>query len=187
MHCIIYVAMHKTMRYMLFPTEHISAQFKKRRQNPEFEDRKMSKTAKTTELPTFNAEKVTDQFRTFAEKGIEQSKEAYSKLKTGAETAQKALETSIEQARTVSNELSLKSIAAARTNTEAGFAHLEALFGAKSLSEVIELQSAFARKAVETAIEQAKDFQTASTKAAEDVSKPFKDVFEKGVKELKAA
>lgn len=147
----------------------------------------MSKTAKTTEFPAFNAENVTDQFRTFAEKGIEQSKEAYSKLKAGAETAQKALETSFDQARSVGNELSLKSIAAARSNTEAGFAHLEALFGAKSLSEVIELQSAFARKAFETTIEQVKDFQATSTKAAEDVSKPLKDVFEKGAKELKAA
>lgn len=147
----------------------------------------MSKTAKTVEFPTFNAETVTDQIRTFAEKGVEQSKEVYSKLKTGSETAQKALETSLEQVKAVSNEFSLKSIAAARTNAETGFAHLEALVAAKSLSEVIELQSAFARKAVETAIEQAKDFQAASTKAAEDVSKPFKDVFEKGVKELKVA
>lgn len=147
----------------------------------------MSKTAKTVEFPTFDAEKATDQIRAFAEKGVEQSKEAYARLKSGAETAQKALETSFEQARTVSNEFSLKSIAAARTNAEAGFAHLEALVAARSLSEVIELQTAFARKSVETAIEQAKDFQAASTKAAEEVSRPFKDVFEKGVKELKVA
>ena len=147
----------------------------------------MSKTAKTVEFPTLNAEKATDQLRSFAEKGIEQSKEAYSRLKTGAETAQKAIETSIEQAKAASDEFSLKSIAAARSNTEAGFAHLEALVAARSFSEVIELQSAFARKAVETAIEQVKDFQAVSTKAAEDVAKPFKDVFEKSVKELKAA
>jgi len=146
----------------------------------------MTKTAKT-EFPTFDAEKATDQIRAFAEKGVEQSKEAYAKLKNGAETTQKALETTFEQAKSVGSEFSLKSIAAARANTEAGFAHLEALLGAKSLSEVIELQTAFLRKAVETAVEQAKDFQTASTKAAEEVSKPLKDVFEKTVKELKVA
>jgi len=147
----------------------------------------MSKTAKTAEFPTFDAEKATDQIRAFAEKGVEQSKEAYAKLKTGAETAQKALETSFEQVKTAGSEFSLKSITAARANAEAGFAHLEALVAAKSLSEVIELQTAFARKAVETAIEQAKDFQAASTKAAEEVSKPFKDAFENSVKELKVA
>lgn len=146
-----------------------------------------TKTAETIEFPTFDAEKATDQFRAFAEKGVEQSKEAYAKLKTGAESAQKAIESTLETAKTAGSEFSLKSIAAARANAEAGFSHLEALIGAKSLSEVIELQTSFVRKSVETAVEQAKDFQAASTKAAEEVSKPFKDVFEKSVKELKIA
>ena len=146
-----------------------------------------AKTAETIEFPTFDAEKTTDQFRAIAEKGVEQSKEAYAKLKSSAETTQKAIETTFENVRAVGSEFSLKSIAAARANTEAGFAHLEALVGAKSLSDVIELQTSFLRKAVESAVEQARDFQSASSKAAEDVSKPFKDVFEKAVKELKVA
>lgn len=146
-----------------------------------------AKTAETIEFPTFDAEKTADQFRAFAEKGVEQSKEAYAKLKTGAEATQKAMESTFETAKTTGSEFSLKSIAAARANAEAGFAHLEALVAARSLSEVIELQTAFVRKSVETAVEQAKDFQSASTKAAEEVSKPFKDVFEKAVKELKVA
>ena len=154
---------------------------------PAEEDTDMSKTAKTAEFTAFDAEKATDQFRAFAEKGVEQSKEAYAKMKSGAESTQKALESTFEQAKTVGSEFSLKSIAAARANAEASFAHLEALVGAKSLSEAIELQTAFVRKAVETAIEQAKDFQAASTKAAEEVAKPLKDVFEKSVKELKVA
>ena len=147
----------------------------------------MTKTAKTTEFPTFDAEKATDQIRAIAEKGVEQSKEAYDKLKTGAETAQKAIESTFETAKSAGSEFSLKSIATARANAEAGFAHLEALVGAKSLSEVIELQTAFVRQAFETAVEQAKDFQAASSKAAEEVSRPLKDVFEKSVKELKVA
>ena len=65
--------------------------------------------------------------------------------------------------------------------------HLEALIGAKSLSEVVELQTSFLRKRVEAGVEQAKDFQAVATKAAEDVSKPMKTVFEKAVKELKVA
>ena len=152
----------------------------------------MAKIEKTTDIletaaAAFDTSKTVDQFRAFAEKGVEQSKEAYAKLKSGAETTQKALESTFEQAKAVGSEFSLKSIAAARANAEAGFSHLEALVGAKSLSEVIELQTAFLRKAVETAIEQTKDFQAASTKAVEDVSKPLKDVFEKSVKELKVA
>jgi phasin len=146
-----------------------------------------TKTAETVEFPTFDADKATDQFRAFAEKGVEQSKEAYAKLKTGAESAQKSMEASFETAKAAGSELSLKSIAAMRSNTEAGFSHLEALIGAKSLSEVIELQTSFMRKQIESAVEQAKDFQAVSTKAAADVSKPFKDAIEKSMKELKVA
>ena len=139
------------------------------------------------EFPTFDASKATDQFRAFAEKGVEQSKEAYDKMKNGAEETQKVLESTFETAKSVSNDLSLKTISALRANTEAGFSHLEALLGAKSVSEVIELQTSFLRKRVEMTVEQAKDIQSVSTKAVEEVAKPVKAVFEKALKELKVA
>ena len=139
------------------------------------------------EFPTFDASKATDQFRAFAEKGVEQSKEAYDKMKNGAEETQKVLESTFETAKSVSNDLSLKTISALRANTEAGFSHLEALLGAKSVSEVIELQTSFLRKRVEMTVEQAKEMQAVSTRAAEEISKPVKAVFEKALKELKVA
>ena len=144
-------------------------------------------TVTNVEFPSFDASKAADQVRAFAEKGIEQSKEAYAKLKNGAEETQKALESTFETVKSVGSDLSLKTIAALRANSEATFAHLEALVGAKSLSEVVELQTAFVRKAVETAVEQAKELQAVSSKAAEDVSKPIKTAFEKSWKELKVA
>jgi len=153
----------------------------------------MAKAAEKTsevfdvEFPTFDASKATDQIRAFAEKGVEQSKEAYAKLKTGAEEAQKVLENTFETVKSASAEMSLASIAAMRANAEANFSHLESLVGAKSLSEVFELQTAFLRKRVEMTVEQVKDFQSASTKAAEEVAAPIKTVFEKAFKELKVA
>ncbi|MBI1621106.1 phasin [Aquamicrobium zhengzhouense] len=144
-------------------------------------------TAETIEFPTFDAAKTTDQFRVFAEHSAEQSKQAYAKFKSGAETAQKAIESTFETAREASTELSLKSLAAARANAEAGFAHLEALFGARTFSEVIELQTSFVRKAAEQAAVQAKEFQSLTSKAATDVSKPIKDAFESSLSELKLA
>ena len=86
-----------------------------------------------------------------------------------------------------SGDLSLKTISAFRDNAESGFAHLEALVAAKTLSEVIELQTSYLRKRVETSVEQAKDFQAATSKAVEDVSKPVKTAFEKALKDVKAA
>jgi phasin len=148
---------------------------------------KTAKSAETIEFPTFDASKATDQFRSFAEKGVEQSKEAYSKMKAGAEEAQKTLETTFETVKGANSELSLKAIAAMRANAEAGFSHLEALLGAKSLSEVLELQTAFMRKSIETAVDQTKEMQAVTSKAAEDVAKPVKTAFEKAVKELKVA
>ncbi|TKB98330.1 MAG: phasin [Mesorhizobium sp.] len=154
----------------------------------------MAKTADRTaeiienvEFPTVDASKATDQFSAVVEKGVEQSKEALSKLTTGAETTQKALESTFETAKNASNELSLKTISALRANAEASFSHLEALVAVKSPSEFIELQTAFLRKQVEKTVEQGKEFQAAATKAAEDVSKPIKDVYEKAMKDLKVA
>ena len=153
----------------------------------------MSKSTKSAEIienvdfAAFDASKAVDQLRTFAEKGVEQSKEAYAKMKSGAEEAQKTLESTYETVKTISNDMSMKTIAAMRTNTDAGFSHLEALIGVKSISEFIELQTAFMRKSVEMTVEQAKDFQVVATKAAEDVSKPVKTAFEKAMKDMKAA
>ncbi|PZV38457.1 phasin [Mesorhizobium kowhaii] len=121
------------------------------------------------------------------EKGVEQTKEAYAKVKTGAEETQKALEASFETAKAVGSNLSLKTIAVLRANTEAAFSHFEALVSVKSPSEFVELQTAFVRKQVEQTVEQAKELQAAATKAAEDISRPIKSAFEKAVKELKVA
>ncbi len=139
------------------------------------------------EYPSFDTTKATEQLRAFAEKGVETSKEAYAKMKSGAEETQKALETSFEAAKTVSTDLSLKTVSAMRANAEAGFSHIEALIGAKSLSEVLELQTSFLRQRVEAVVEQVKEVQAVTSKAAEDVSRPIKTAFEKAAKELKVA
>ncbi len=148
----------------------------------------MSKSVKDNiEFPTFDASKATEQLRDYAEKGIEQTKEAYAKMKSGAEEAQKTFESTYETARATGTDLSLKAINAMRANADATFSHLEALVGVKSFSEFIELQTAWMRKSVETAVEQAKDMQATSSKAIDDVTKPMKSAFEKTMKELKVA
>ncbi len=148
---------------------------------------KTGETAETVEFPSFDANKATDQFRSFAEKSVEQSKEAYAKLKTGAEEAQKTLESTFETAKAAANEATLKTIAAMRANAEANFAHLEALVGVKSFSEFVELQTAYLRRRVETGVEQVKDFQALANKAATDVSLPVKNAFEKAIRDVKLA
>lgn len=150
----------------------------------------MSKTGKTADVfafPTFDATGVADQFREFTEKGMAQSKESYAKLKDQAEATQKAMEETFETVQANSSAVALKAIAAARANVESGFSHAEALFGAKTFADVIELQTSFLRKQAEMFVDQAKAMQEVTTKAAEEVSKPVKTAFEKAMKDLKVA
>lgn len=149
----------------------------------------MNKTAKQTadafSIPAFDPTAVTDQVREFAENGVAQSKEAYAKIQDQAEAAQKTLETTFETAQSNTAALSLKALAALRANTEASFAHIEALIGVKSFGEVIELQSAFVRKQAEAISGQVKEFQAVTTKATEEISAPLKSAVEKAIKDVK--
>lgn len=150
----------------------------------------MSKTAKSADVfafPTFDTGAMTNQFREFTEKGMAQSKEAYAKMKEQAESTQKALEETFETVQANSSAVALKAIAAARANSESGLSHMEALLGARTFAEVIELQTAFLRKQAEMFADQAKDIQEATTKAAEEVSKPVKAAYEKAMKDVKVA
>ncbi|GAB1580959.1 MULTISPECIES: phasin [Phyllobacteriaceae] len=138
-------------------------------------------------FPGFDPNIVTDRVREFTEGSIAQSREAYARFKDQAEAAQKTLETTLEAAQSTGTELSRKAISALRANTDAGFTHLEALFGAKTFADAIELQTAFVRQQTELAVEQAKEFQSAATKAVEAMVKPTKAAMEKAAKDTKAA
>ncbi|WP_245419538.1 phasin [Phyllobacterium salinisoli] len=138
-------------------------------------------------FPGFDANAVTDRVREFTEESVAQSKEAYSRFREQAEAAQKTMETTFETAQSNGAELSLKTISALRTNTEAGFSHLEALLGVKTFADGIELQSTFLRRQTELAVEQAKEFQSAAMKAFEAMTKPVKSAVEKAAKDAKAA
>ncbi|MGL4488098.1 MAG: phasin [Rhizobiaceae bacterium] len=138
-------------------------------------------------MPSFDASKMTDQFRDMTEKGVEQTKDAYAKMKTGAEEAQKTVEETLKTVQAAGADVSLKAISTMRTNAEAGLAHLEALVGVKSVSDFVELQTSFFRKQAELVVAQAKELQDVSTKAVEKAAAPAKAAFEKVAKEFKAA
>ncbi|BDA82768.1 phasin [Aureimonas sp. SA4125] len=123
--------------------------------------------------------KVTETFRALTQKSMEQSKEAYSRMKTAADEATRALETTMEHAHQGSLQLSKKAIDAMRGNAESAFSHLEKLMGAKSFAEVIEMQTGYVRKQIETATDQSKDMQALSQSVAQDMMKPGRDAFQK--------
>ena len=95
--------------------------------------------------------KMTETFRSMTQKSMEQSKEAYGRMKSAADEA----------------------------NADLGFQHLDALMGAKSFSEVIEMQTSYVRQQAELATSQAKELQSLTQSVAQEMMKPSRDVFEK--------
>ena len=154
-----------------------------------------SKTAKPTKVTTpFHAFSINvpnvdvpAAFRDFAEKSIEQARDAYSKLKSAAEEATDMVEGTYETAREGAFALSAKAIDAAKTNSDASFAFAKDLFGAKTFAEVIEINSAYARKQFDAVAGQMKELQELAQKVVTDATKPVTTQVQKTFKGLNGA
>jgi len=155
-----------------------------------------SKTAKSAKPATapfdaFNINmpsvEVPAVFRDMAEKSIAQARDGYDKIKSAAEEATDMVEDSYETAREGVFSIGVKTLDAAKSNSDASFALARDLFGVKTFAEAIELQTAFARKQFESFGAQAKEFQELTQKFAADASKPVTAQVEKTFKDIKAA
>ena len=153
---------------------------------------KTAKTAKTTtpfevfSMPASTFE-VPAAFREFTEKSISQAREAYAKLKGATEDATSLVEETFENAREGVFAIGVKALDAAKSNSNASFELARDLFGAKTVSEVIELQSTFARKQFEAMTAQLKELQELGEKYVTSTTKPVTAKVEKTFKELKVA
>jgi len=126
-------------------------------------------------------------FRELAETSASQVRDTYARLKTAAEDATDLVEGTFETARKGAVAIGAKGLDAAKSNSDASFEFARDLFGAKTVSEMIELQSSFARKQFDALTEQFKEFQVLGEKFVTDTAKPVSDKVEKTMKELKVA
>lgn len=147
----------------------------------------MAKIDDVFSISSFDPAKFADSFRDFAEKGAQQSREAYAKMKVAGEEAGKTLETTVQTAQAGVAEIGHKAIDALRVNAEHSLTHMDALLSVKSIAELIELQTSFLRKQTELTIEQAKSMQETSKQVAEKLAKPSKEAAEKVMASFKAA
>jgi phasin len=145
----------------------------------------MVKAVKTEALIPADATEMADQIRNMAENAVEQSRDAYAKMKESIEGAQKTAEVTFEKVQAAQTDFGMKTIAVVRKTTDAGLNHMEALMGVKSIAALVELQTAFVRQQAELVVEQSKLLQEAAQKAATEVAAPAKAAFEKAAKELK--
>lgn len=132
-----------------------------------------------------NASKVAGEVpapvREIAEKTVAQAKEGYSRMKAAAEEATDAFEDAYATSTKGYKELGRKSVELGRSNVNAHFDFLQALIGAKSVSQAIELQTSYAKQQFEVASGQIKELSTLAQKAATDGAKPFQDFASKSV------
>jgi phasin len=126
-------------------------------------------------------------FREFAEKSIAQARDTYTKIKTAAEDATGMVEDTYETAREGMFAIGVKTLDAAKENSDASFVFARDLFGAKTLAEMIELQTSFARKQFDAFGTQMKELQELTQKYVTDTAKPVTSKVEKSFKDLKAA
>ena len=130
---------------------------------------------------------VPEAFRSFAEEGMKQTREAYARAKNAAEEATDLLEDSIETNRKSVREAQFKALDMAKANTDATFELMRQLLTATSVSDAIQLQTAFARERFEAFVDYSKDMQDVMSKAGAEAGKPAKAVFEKSLGFAKAA
>jgi phasin len=144
----------------------------------------IAKNKSETELAFENLSKleIPASVRDFAEKGAAQAKDTYTKIKVATDEASTAFEGAYTSATKGVSTLGLKALETARSNANASFDHAISLFGVKTLSDVIELNTAFLRKQTETATAQVKEFGELAQQVANEAIAPVKAQVEKTFK-----
>lgn len=123
------------------------------------------------QMPKFE---VPEMVREMAEKNVLQAKDAYEKMKSAAEETTGMLETTYTNASKGAVEFNVKAMEALRTNVNASFDYMSAMFGTKSLAEATELSTLHFRKQFETLTAQAKDLSGIAQKVAGETAEPIK-------------
>ncbi|WP_322513908.1 phasin [Rhodopseudomonas palustris] len=115
-----------------------------------------------------------EQMRAFAEKGVTQARESYSKLRDAAETNNGAIEAVFSSASKGATDYSTKVFDFVKANTSANFDFAHSLFGAKTLPEMMEMWTSHARKQVEVLTTQTKELTELGQKVAAETVEPIK-------------
>ncbi|MDR4308417.1 phasin [Chelatococcus sambhunathii] len=113
--------------------------------------------------------------REIAEKTVKQAKDGYARWKAASEEATDAFEDAYATASKGYKEFGRKSVEATRSNVNAHFDFLQALIGAKSVSQAIELQTSYAQQQFEVVSGQAKELSALAQKAVAEGTKPLQD------------
>jgi phasin len=146
----------------------------------------MAKVEAKIEAPKLEMPKmeVPEVVRGIAEKGVQQAKDTYEKMKAAAEETTDILETTYSNASKGVAEYNMKALEALRTNVNASFDFTAQLLSVKTLAEAAEVSTSHFRSQFETLTAQTKDLSQLAQKIATDTSEPLKTGFSKTFKTL---
>jgi phasin len=127
------------------------------------------------QLAAAPAAEIQQSLRIALEKGVVESRAVFTKARIAADETASAFEVSFAAAKDGALAINAKAFDALRANADASFDFLKAVFAAKSLPDLVTLQTEFARKQVETITTQTKDFGALAQKAMTDAVEPLKE------------
>jgi phasin len=125
--------------------------------------------------------------RTLAEKTVAQTRETYDRSTDAFEISVATFERSFDAAGRGAAAFNRKIIDIARRNVESTFDLAKSLAGAKSLADIVELQSAYWRKQLGVLTTQAEEVRTLSTKVTADAAASIKAQMASSMDELRRA
>ena len=139
------------------------------------------------EVPKVADAAVPEAMRSFAEKTVGQSREAYERAKDALEDTVEVLEKTLDEAGQGAVALNRKVIDIAQSNLNSGFELAKQLASAKTPAEIMELQTAYLRKQVQTLAAQAEEIRALSTQVATDTAEPLKAHVSRSMESFKLA
>jgi phasin len=113
---------------------------------------------------------VPPELRTFAERSVEQARQAFDGFISAAHNAMSAFEGQAETARKGARDVTEKAMTFAERNMASAFAFAQDLVRARDLQEVFRLQADYIRDQMETLTEQARELGESTTQAAKDAA-----------------
>ena len=118
---------------------------------------------------------IPPEMRAFAEKSVEQARQAFDGFISAAHHAVNAFEGQAETARKGAKDVTEKAITFAEQNVASSFEFAQQLVQAKDVQEVLRLQADFIRTQMQVFTEQAKELGESTSKVARDAAMPSAD------------
>jgi phasin len=114
---------------------------------------------------------IPPEMRAFAEKSVEQAKQAFDGFISATHNAVTAFEGHAETARKGAKHVTEKAMNFAEQNVAASFEFAQKLLRAKDVQEVLKLQAEFVRTQMQVLAEQAKELGESAGKASSEATK----------------